>query len=280
MPCKIVSLLKVWLVLLLPNIATVTPEQLPIHGAPSKMHQAYREEALLQLRKFHLNPSRLMGSMIRGDSYPFISGDGFRAACPHVLEMTDAETQIVPPLSCIFVKTDLLPEFFAKIRPTLAMPFVLITHNSDFSAPVNQPSLSKKKKFDKWERLQSDPLIVQWYAQNCYWRDYPTVSGHQKLRCIPIGLENRYNKVGNQLQIYRLMVQRRLVASQPAKQLLLAFEKTSPDRVVCSIVFFPHRTNSRSPLSLSRTLATEIHKGSSINPESATLLYFISFTLQ
>lgn len=111
---------------------------------------------------------------------PFVSGDGFRAACDYVFDETDQSLnpKEVAPNSTIFVKGDYLSEFFYRIHPQLCHPYILVTHNSDDPAP------GKHFPF-----LEEEKLIV-WFAQNAD-------RVHPKLKAIPIGIANRYWPHGN-----------------------------------------------------------------------------------
>ena len=77
----------------------------------------------------------------------------------------------------VFLKTDYLDRFFARLHPAIAHPYVLITHNSDNAAPG-----AHRARLD-------DPQLAVWFAQNC-----ECEPPHPKLRAVPIGLENRHWK--------------------------------------------------------------------------------------
>jgi hypothetical protein len=115
----------------------------------------------------------------RRPSYPFITGDGFRALAQHILD----EEQTFNPLDVsykdiIFVGTAYLPFFFNTFLPQISQKIVLISHNHDDPITnIYQPYIVNKK-------------IIHWFAQNV---DEWT---HPKLTPIPIGIENRYNPCG------------------------------------------------------------------------------------
>lgn len=108
--------------------------------------------------------------------YPYISGDTFRDACDFVVDETNhtLKCHLVKHGDTIFVKTDFLIDFFKKYHPKIAYPYVLVTHNSDSSAPGVHV------------RMLKDPKILAWFGQN--------IEGytHPKLHPIPIGFANRY----------------------------------------------------------------------------------------
>ena len=67
--------------------------------------------------------------------------------------------------------------FFARVHPNITAPYILITHNSDSSAPG-----AHRARLD-------DPQLGVWYAQNCVCH-----LKHPKLFAVPIGIENRHWK--------------------------------------------------------------------------------------
>ncbi len=124
----------------------------------------------------------------RGSSFPFISGDTFRACADYTF---DELTKYVIPGNVqwgeiIFVKTDYIGEFFEQIHPSIVNPYVLITHNSDYGIPgVNL-------------RYLDDDKLLAWFGQN-------VESNHPKLHPIPIGIANRCWAHGN-IEIFKQVV--------------------------------------------------------------------------
>lgn len=116
----------------------------------------------------------------RSSSWPYISGDSFRAFSDFVYDeiSKDVNPQKVQTGSVIFVKTDYVEEFFAEIHPLINNRYILVTHNSDYSAPRNCASY-----------LDDDKLIV-WFGQNVTYN-------HPKLHPIPIGIANKCWGHGN-----------------------------------------------------------------------------------
>ncbi|CAF1535424.1 unnamed protein product [Rotaria sordida] len=68
----------------------------------------------------------------------------------------------------------MLSKFFASPFKSIKEPFVLVTHNSDKSAP------------SKYRKNLVHPKILIWYTSN------PSIKCHQKLSPIPIGLANAH----------------------------------------------------------------------------------------
>ncbi|UJR30616.1 hypothetical protein I4U23_018141 [Adineta vaga] len=116
----------------------------------------------------------------RNSSYPFISGDTFRAMADHVLDEIRNDTLTsINYGDIIFVKGDSFYKFFFGPFRYIKKPFVLVSHNSDRSAPAEHRSRLK------------DHRILAWYASN------PGLSNVEKLFPIPIGLANARWPSGN-----------------------------------------------------------------------------------
>ena len=117
---------------------------------------------------------------IRNSSYPFISGDTFRALADHIYDETRRDSlSSIKTGDIVFLKGDSLFHFFATTYSKIPNPFILITHNSDFYGPgIHGQRLNDKK-------------IIAWFVSN------PDVPYHPKLFPIPIGLANRRWIFGN-----------------------------------------------------------------------------------
>lgn len=124
----------------------------------------------------------------RSPSTPFISGDTFRFFADHAYDELD--TSLIPAQiqkgDTVFVKTDYLDDFFRKIHPSIMHPYILISHNSDKTAPGPHTQF-----------LEDDKLLA-WFAQN--YNGYP----HAKMHSIPIGIANSHWKHGDFHQILKL----------------------------------------------------------------------------
>ncbi len=110
----------------------------------------------------------------RVSSAPYISGDTFRSICNFIFdEDVRFDPAKIQKPSIVFVKTDMMPEFFARVHPKINVPYVLVTHNADHGAPGD------------FVNYLDDPKIIHWFGQN------PTAI-HPKFTPIPIGVANRY----------------------------------------------------------------------------------------
>jgi hypothetical protein len=110
----------------------------------------------------------------RGPRPPFVSGDGFRSLCDFVFdeEHRTLNPFAIRPYSAIFVKGDYIDYFFKNLHPHIPCPYILVTHNSDDSAPGAFRSVLDEEK------------LIAWFGQNV---DIPF---HPKLHPIPIGIAN------------------------------------------------------------------------------------------
>ena len=124
----------------------------------------------------------------RNSSYPFISGDTFRAMADHIFDETTNVTQWRHRASkiargeVVFLsgETDLMKLFFgSSVFKRIRHPFILVTHNSDASAPT-----------DVFKWVLDDDKVLTWFATN---PDYV----HRKLFPVPIGIANTRWPHGN-----------------------------------------------------------------------------------
>lgn len=142
-------------------------------------------------------------SFDRRGAAPFISGDDFRSLAHHIYdeETTSFDPESVKDGEIIFVKTDLLKDFFEKKHPFILAYYVLITHNSDFPSPG---------PFYDW---LDEPNILHWFAQNAD-------ASHPKLTAIPIGIANAYTPHGDAETIQKM---RNLVPKKKTRLCYLNF---------------------------------------------------------
>lgn len=116
----------------------------------------------------------------RSSSYPYISGDTFRAFADHIIDETThaCRPEQIQKGDIVFLKTDYLGYFFSEIHPWVKEPYILLTHNSDYSVPGS------------FAHFLDDPKLFAWFGQN-------TDLVHPKLFPVPIGLANQYWPHGN-----------------------------------------------------------------------------------
>ena len=118
----------------------------------------------------------------RMSSYPYISGDTFRALCNHYIDETNHpfDSRSVRDGDIIFVRG--YPEYldaFLEYLPDITNKFILLTHNMDASMP------------GEYSFLLDDDRLIAWFTQN------KDATNHSKLVALPIGIANRYWDHGN-----------------------------------------------------------------------------------
>ena len=110
----------------------------------------------------------------RPSSYPYLSGDSFRAIADHIHdETTDLDPVTVGKGESVFVSQWRLPDFFSDIHPHIKHQYVLICHNGD------RPQIDSS--VTRW----LDDKVIHFFAQD-------VLDEHPKVTPIPIGLENRH----------------------------------------------------------------------------------------
>lgn len=124
-------------------------------------------------------------------SLPYMSNNTFRAFAQHIYDLTskNLNPNDVKQGDVVFLKTDLMGEYFAHINPFINVQYILITHDSDYSAPGCFIS-----------ELDKHPNIIMWFCQN-----YDSVAiGHPRMRPLPIGLagmECTHGNINNFLEV-------------------------------------------------------------------------------
>jgi hypothetical protein len=111
----------------------------------------------------------------RESSYPYISGDSFRAIANFVIDEKKLpfDPNLVKDGDIIFLNGDYLDFFFNTIHPRINAHYILLTHNSDYPIPGPFPHMLNEKK------------LIAWFGQN-------TDRQHPKLFALPIGLANKH----------------------------------------------------------------------------------------
>lgn len=104
-------------------------------------------------------------------SYPYITGDGFRKISNHIYdEIKKCRAGDIKDGQIVFVKGEMIGEWFNKVHPNINSKYKLITHNSDYN-------------IKNGDIKYIDDKIIRWFAQNV------TVN-HPKITPIPIGVNN------------------------------------------------------------------------------------------
>ena len=107
-------------------------------------------------------------------SYPYLSGNTFRAHCDFIYDDTqrNLDPAMVLPGNIVYVKGRFIKSFFQEVHPHIQHPYILLTHNSNYPIPGNFAHYLEDKK------------IIAWFAVHV--KDYI----HPKLHPIPVGLPN------------------------------------------------------------------------------------------
>lgn len=145
----------------------------------------------------------------------FITGHAFKRIADYVIDSNSCNfnPQTVPEKSIIFVKTDFVPFFFQQVFPRLKNPVILITHNSDYSAP------------GRFASYLDDPKIIMWFGQN------KDIHYHPKFMGIPIGIANSEWAHGNQTVFNNVLDLLETTPFNRTEKLYINFSPgTNPDR--------------------------------------------------
>jgi len=112
----------------------------------------------------------------RVSSYPFVSGDTFRAYCDFVIDTTNRmlNTKDIKNGDIIFLRNvpDVVDFFFKTVHPQIKAKYILMTHNEDLS------------HFDSYVKYLDSDNIVAWCGMNLGIK-------HEKAFPLPIGIVNK-----------------------------------------------------------------------------------------
>ena len=128
----------------------------------------------------------------RPPSYPFVSGDTFRDFADHIHDETKKlNPGDVGAGEIVFVKSDMLVDFFENIHPKIQNAYKLLSHNSDENIT---------EKYIKY----IDDKIIHWFAQNL-------MIDHPKTTVLPIGLENLHYYKHGIPKVFKKIQQKKVV---------------------------------------------------------------------
>ena len=113
-------------------------------------------------------------------SYPYISGDTYRAFCNHSFDEMGLPISVdnIKRGDTIFVSPPFLDYFFTEIHPHIKEPYIIVSHNADDPVPGSCASYLDDEKLYAWFSINID-------------------RSHPKLHAIPIGIVNQCWKPGN-----------------------------------------------------------------------------------
>lgn len=210
-----------------------------------------KRQILVHKRNVPMHHSRLPSS-------PFITGDGFRDICHYICDETSDCNEINEEMkrkdlfvnnTCIFVQASRLGNFVKtklKFISSSRKRYAIITHNNDNSAPdggdtvgtrSTSSSLGPVITTDVLEREFRSGRLIGIYSQNLWWTDNKKVPRKPFMHCLPIGIENRYNKIGRHptayieaMRYYSRSRQALKVKRDSNPLLLVSFGEEYPDR--------------------------------------------------
>ena len=121
----------------------------------------------------------------------FVCNNYWQTTCQHHLDIAhetphlydfkdDFHPKNIKSGDRVFVKTDFLDAFLARVRPSIEAPFALVTGHSDMSPSPEAASF-----------VSRDPGIVSWEAQNI---EFET----DKIKALPMGLSEPSRPIGDQ----------------------------------------------------------------------------------
>jgi hypothetical protein len=114
-----------------------------------------------------------------------------------------------------FVRIDEIDFFEQKILPLINKPFVLVSHNSAYTAGCLDKNLHTKN-IESQRNILNNKFLVKWYGQN--------MIPNKNTVCLPVGLENTYRK-----KDYNIIIKNK--NNSKDKLLYINFEnKTNKDR--------------------------------------------------
>ncbi len=126
-------------------------------------------KVLRAVQKLHLK----LTNTPRPSSYPYISGDSFRALADFVHDETGTfNPKNVNRGDIVFVGNNFMKEYFLTVHKSIENPYILIQHNGDNVVDEEMASLIDEK-------------IIRFYAQN-------TTVNHSKIIPLPLGATNKY----------------------------------------------------------------------------------------
>jgi len=147
---------------------------------------------------------------------------------PHPLEAFLPHADRIPDGSVVFVKTDMLGDFFTLAFPRIRARFVLVT--AGWSWPTPGPH----------RRHLDDPRIIRWFGQN---QDLP--APHEKFEPLPIGFTDPWLPQGNHAALLRIHRTVPAVTDKPlTAHASFHFNRSHPDRrgVLDAVSGMPHVT--------------------------------------
>jgi hypothetical protein len=175
----------------------------------SKHKYIIKRDLFIQKRAINLSKNfRTDFTVDTTATLPYVSGSTLILYSDYIYDdhVKNVEQSIeqMKPGDVILVKIDLIDEFFTKIFIKLTKPFILITHQGDYSTDI------------KHAKYLNDSKLLVWFGQNPGFK-------HRKHIPIPIGIENSFyfpDKIEYQRNLTSLRTSRQLIPWKERKYLL------------------------------------------------------------
>jgi hypothetical protein len=129
------------------------------------LHKIYRI-TMRTFIKYSSNP--------RPTSYPYITGDGFRALAQHTYDDFDEniKADTIKNRDIVFIGNSRIKKFLQEIHPHIKNQYIIISNNGD-------------ENIDEEIISMIDDKIIKWYGINLMIKN-------QKVVPIPVGIENKF----------------------------------------------------------------------------------------
>ena len=185
----------------------------------------------------HYRLAKTVSKLSKDDrsSAPFITGNGFM----HIANVIAAPNSVIniQQNDCIFISRDFYSEFVETYMQLINTSYTLIVHNGDESTPDGQND-TVGYRYDKIVTSQilleehNKKKLLSLYASNLWWSNYTLNPRPSYFHCIPIGLENREHKYGQNLNQYINAMKNSMIPNHSANKglLLVPLTPNSLDR--------------------------------------------------
>ena len=131
------------------------------------------ERNYMRGRRVLFKLKKKLTGVTRPSSYPFVTGDSFRALANHIHDETmSLKPEKVRLGEVVFVSNPLIESYLKTLHREIKHPYVLIEHNGDRSIDLSITELLDEK-------------IVRFYAQD-------VITDHPKIIPIPLAIENQH----------------------------------------------------------------------------------------
>ncbi len=188
---------------------------MPDARIPHSKPYLYVERQFYRLLRKAYKASLKLRREKRPSSYPYITGDSFRALADHIFDETCTfDPRSVKRGDIVFTSSVRMHEFFQTMHPRITAQYILIQHNGDCETD---------------ERVLPfiDDKIIRFYAQI-------TTIRHPKITPIPIGINNMHHGVDG----FRWLMKRKLPEAKLPRVFYHFYVGTNPKEREPAQVYF------------------------------------------